>query len=98
MENQKTLDEKLQTREFEMFSKAGNNACRTLVRKVFRRIAGPRRLTQDDIIQMITEGCKKIHKSHPEVYDTEPGYHIQELVNEKLQEIGYCYEVSRYDF
>ena len=98
MENEKTLDEKLQTREFEMFSKAGNNACRALVRKVFRRIAGPRRLTQDDVTQMLSEGFKKIEKSHREVYDTEPGYHVQELVNRKLREIGYCYEVSRYDF
>jgi hypothetical protein len=94
-----TADQSLEKyNSFEMFSKAGDKSCKSLVKKVFRRIGGKYRMTQDDVTVMITEECKKIQKKHPEVYDTEPGCHIQELVNKKLQEIGYCFEVSRYDF
>jgi hypothetical protein len=94
-----TTDQALEQYDsFEMFSKSGDRACKTLVKKVFKKIEGKYRITQDDITQMIVEGCKKIYQKHPEVHDTEPGWHIQELVNKKLQEIGYCFVVSRYDF
>lgn len=94
-----TADQTLEKRDyFEMFSKAGDRACKALVKKVFRRISGKYRLTEQDVTQMITEGCKKIQQKFPEVYDTEPGYHIADLVNQKLKEVGYCFEVSRYDF
>jgi len=94
-----TADQELEKRSsFEMFSKAGDRACKTLVKKVFRRIAGKYRLTQEDVTAMITAECKKVQKKFPEVYDTEPGGHIQDLVNLKLEEVGYCFEVSRYDF
>lgn len=94
-----TADQALEKYDyFEMFSKAGDKACKNLVKKIFKKIEGKYRITQDDITQMITVECKKVQQKHPEVYDTEPGWHIQELVNKKLQEIGYCFEVSRYDF
>lgn len=94
-----TADQALEKRDyFEMFSKAGDRACKALVKKVFRRIGGKYRLTEQDVTEMITIECKKIQKKHPEVYDTEPGYHIADLVNQKLKEVGYCFEVSRYDF
>lgn len=83
---------------FEMFSKAGDKACKSLVKKVFKRIEGKYRMTQEDVTTMITVECKKVQKKFPEVYDTEPGGHIQDLINQKLEEVGYCFEVSRYDF
>ncbi len=94
-----TADQALEQYDyFEMFSAAGDKACKDLVKKVFKKIGGKYRTTQDDITQMITAECKKVAQKHREVYDTEPGWNIQELVNKKLQEIGYCFEVSRYDF
>jgi hypothetical protein len=92
------LEEKLKTYSFEMFSSAGDNACRSLVRKVFKKIGGKSRVTQESITKMIGDGCEKIQVKFREVYDTEPGYHIADLVNQKLSEVGYCFEVSRYDF
>ena len=97
-DNITSADEQLKTRCFEMYTKTGDNACRALVKKVFRRIGGKYRMTADEVTEMITAECKKIQKNFPEVYDTEPGYHIADLVNKKLQEVGYCFEVSRYDF
>lgn len=101
MENTQTLsaDQMLENyKSFEMFSKGGNDACKTLVKRVFKKIEGKYRLTQEDVTNIISDGCKKIQKKYPEVYDTEPGWHIKELVNKKLEEVGYNYEVSRYDF
>ncbi len=90
--------EKINTHCFEMFSKGGDNACRKLVKKVFKKIEGKYRVTEDEITQMIALECKVVQSKYPEIYDTEPGGHIQYLVNEKLKEMGYCFEVSRYNF
>lgn len=92
------IEQELEKRDFEMFSKKGNNACRSLVKKVFKKIEGKTRVTEESVTEIISEGCKKIFTTHPEVYDTEPGYHIQYLVNSKLEEIGYSFQVSRYEF
>jgi len=90
--------EMLKDYNFEMFSKAGNNACRSLTMRLFKIIGGKYRITEEDLVEIIRERTKKIAITYPEVYDTEPGYHIQELVNKKLQAIGYSFQVSRYDF
>ncbi len=90
--------ERLKDYDFEMFSKAGNNACRSLVQRLFKIIGGRYRISEEDLIEIIRERINKLQKSHPEIGDTEPGYHIQELVNAKLNEIGYSFRVSRYDF
>lgn len=97
-ENITALYEALKTREFEMFSKAGNTACRSGVKKIYNKINGSKRITLDDILNTCRDVMKKIEAKHPEVHDTEPGWHIQELTNKMLQEVGYCFEVSRYDF
>jgi len=84
--------------DFEMFSKAGNNACRSLTMRLFKIIGGRYRITEEDLIEIIRERIQKVAKTHPEIYDSEPGGHIQDLVNKKLHEIGYSFQVSRYDF
>lgn len=89
---------KLEQRGFEMYTKAGDTQCRNLVKKVFRRIESKKRLTKEECLTMISEGMKKISIKHPEVHDTEPGYHIAHLINLKCKEVGYCFELSRYDF
>lgn len=95
----KTADQQLENYpSFEMFSKGGNNACKSLTKKIFKKIGGKYRLTEEQVTEMISSECKKIEKKYPEVYDTEPGYHIAHLVNQKLKEVGYCFEVSRYNF
>ena len=84
--------------DFEMFSKAGNSACRSLALRLMKIIGGKYRVTEEDLIEIIRERTQKIAQTHPEIYDSEPGYHIQELVNKKLEAIGYSFRVSRYEF
>jgi len=88
----------LESYDFEMFSKAGNVACRSLVKKAIKKINGPKRITQEEITQYCTGLIKKVEDKHSEVYDTEPVYHIAELVNKALSDVGYQFKVSRYDF
>jgi hypothetical protein len=97
-ENITALYESLKTRQFEMFSKAGDNACRSGVKKIFDRISGSKRITQDALLNTCKDVVKKIKVKYPEVNDTEPAWHIQELTNKMLQEVGYSFEVSRYYF
>ena len=94
-----TADQKLEAcTSFEMFSQAGNNACKRLTKRVLKRIGSKFRVTEDELSAMIGEGMKKIAHKYPEVYDTEPGGHIADFVNLKLDEIGYSFQVSRYNF
>jgi polyhydroxyalkanoate synthesis regulator phasin len=88
----------LETYDFEMFSKAGNNACRSAVKKVVKKISGNKRITKEEITQYCSELIKGIANKHGEVNDTEPEWHIADLVNESLEQSGYQFKVSRYDF
>jgi hypothetical protein len=84
--------------DFECFSEEGNKMCRSLVKSVFKKIEGKLRITADDLTEMIGEEIKKVALKHKEVNDTEPESHIEYLVNHKLKEVGYGFEVSRFDF
>ena len=88
----------LEIYDFEMFSKAGNNACRSVVKKAIKKITGTKRITQEEITQYCTALIKIVAEKHGEVYDTEPGWHIAELINKSLTEVGYQFKLSRYDF
>jgi hypothetical protein len=95
---ERTLRTRLEFYDFEMFSKKGNTACRKLVTKVFNRIEGNHRVCKEHIINLLKEGVEKISEIHPEVNDTEPGYHISELVTQMCDQVGYKYKISRWDF
>ncbi len=90
--------EKLQNYDFEMYSKAGNNVCRSIVNKAFKKIEGSKRITLEELNEQIRKGMEAVQEKHEEIYDTEPRCHIEDLVNKKLQETGYSFRVSRYDF
>lgn len=83
---------------YEMFSDAGNKACVDLVNKLCKKIEGKKRLTQDEVTKIVKEGMDKIESQHPEVYDTEPHWHIVDAVNKKCKEVGYAFTIGRFDF
>jgi hypothetical protein len=79
--------------EFEMFSKAGELACRNGVKKIYKKIEGAKRITQPEIEEFIRVVMDKIDVKHGEVWDTEPHWHIRNLTNRKLKEVGYSYTI-----
>ena len=79
--------------EFEMFSKAGELACRNGVKKIYKKIEGKKRITGYEIEEFVTAVMDKINKKHGEVWDTEPNWHIRNLTNQKLKEVGYCFTI-----
>lgn len=87
----------LETYDFEMFSKAGNNACRSVVKKAINKINGTKRITEDTFVEYIRGLVSKVADKHGEVEDTEPTYHIAELINKSLSEAGYAFSISRYN-
>ena len=95
---ERTIKTRLEFYDFEMFSQKGNAACRSLVKKAFSKIEGKTRIDKDSIIKLLKEGVEKIAETHPEVRDSEPGYHIAELVNHMFNQVGYKYQINRWDF
>jgi len=79
--------------EFEMFSKAGELACRNAVKKIYKKIEGKKRITQYEIEDFVHTLMNKINEKHSEVWDTEPYWHIRSLTNKKLEEVGYCFTI-----
>lgn len=79
--------------EFEMYSKAGELACRNGVKKIYKKIEGTKRITQPEIEEFIRVVMDKIDVKHGEVWDTEPHWHIRNLTNKKLKEVGYSYTI-----
>lgn len=93
-----SLEQRIETIDFEMNSTKGNEACRALVKKVFRRIKGKYRLTKSDIVEFCSAEMKKIKKRHPEVYDKEPSYHIAYLITQMCFKMDYTHEIKRWEF
>lgn len=79
--------------EFEMYSKAGELACRNGVKKIYKKIEGTKRITQPEIEEFVRVVMDKIDVKHGEVWDTEPHWHIRNLTNKKLKEVGYSYTI-----
>lgn len=87
------LNKNLETRDFEMFSKEGNEECRKGVQKIFDFIRGDKRVTEDQVEKKMTEVTKEIAKTHGEVWDTEPRYHIRKLTQLCCEEVGYNFDI-----
>lgn len=85
-------------RGFEMFTKAGDNKCHSIVKKALRKIFSAKRVTQDEIEQLVQAECQKAEVKYPEIYDSEPPYHIQFYINKGLVNAGYGFKVDSYNF
>lgn len=83
-------------REYEMFSKAGNSACESLVKKIEKKIAGRLRVTGEEILAMIESGMDKIAQKHGEVHDTEPRGEIAHHVSKALSKAGYAFFIGSF--
>jgi hypothetical protein len=75
--------------DYEMFSKAGNTAITTQLKKIISFIEKGKGITPDSIDDKYEEMCKKVEVKHREVYDTEPRYHIRFLIKKCLEENFY---------
>jgi hypothetical protein len=87
----------IETYDFEMFTKSGNNACRSVVNKAIKKIMGKSRITEASLLEYCRGLVAKVAEKHGEVRDTEPGWHISQHINRSLVEAGYSFEISRYD-
>jgi len=88
--------EEKKVRGFEMFSKAGNSACNSLVESVIKKISGTKRVTEEELNVLLRKRIAKIAEKHSEVYDTEPPEHIVYYINQHLKSVGYGFELDKY--
>jgi hypothetical protein len=76
---------------FEMFSKTGENACRSIVRSAWKKLAGPKRIRAQDMYEYLRARMNKTAGKYPEIWDTEPREKILYLVAKKAKEFDYDY-------
>jgi len=69
---------------YEMYNEAGERACDALVKRVTKKIQGTKRVTAQEIEDMVDKGMEKIAIKHPEVFDTEPRWHIRDYVDKAM--------------
>ncbi len=83
--------ENLDLQTFEMYTKAGDKACRSIVRAAWKKIEGKKRGTGVELRDYVEARMNKVYMAgkHKEIYDTEPRYHILYLVNKKAKEFNY---------
>jgi len=91
MEATKLTQEYLDIYYFEMFSKAGENACRSIVRAAWKKLAGSKRISAEEMYEYLRARMNKTAGKFPEVWDTEPREKIFYLVNKKAREYDYDY-------
>lgn len=92
------METKEKVPSYDMYSKAGDRACHSLVKKLVAKIGGRTRVTKEQLDALIGEGIKKIAQKHGEVNDTEPEGIIQESINKALEGNGYSIRVSRWEW
>jgi hypothetical protein len=82
-------DEYLDKYNFVMYTKAGENACRSIVRAAWKKLGSTTRVTSQEMYEYLTARMDVVKAKHPEVWDTEPRYHIFLLVAKKAKEYEY---------
>lgn len=80
--------------DYEMFSEAGNIACRAMVEETTKRILSKERLTSKEVQEMYENGMSKINREHNEVWDTEPRGHIAHNISQALKQAGYAFRIN----
>jgi hypothetical protein len=83
---------RLENYDFEMYTKSGNTAIRSQLKKVLHMIETQCKITPDKIDLLIDQMLKKIQVKHPEVNDTEPHWHIRWHVAKCLDDNFYNYQ------
>ena len=78
---------------FEMFTKRGERACKTAVKKLFTKVEGKRKLDEKKMQDFFEKVMASVSVKHPEVWDTEPREHIKDLTNLALEMNGYNFEL-----
>jgi hypothetical protein len=94
MENVQLTQEYLDKYYFEMFSKAGENACRSIVSAAWKKLAGSKRVTGQEMYDYLKARMDVVSAKHGEVWDTEPREKIYWLVAKKAKE--YDYDFTEY--
>jgi hypothetical protein len=69
---------------YEMYTPAGEKACDSLVKRIIKKIEGNKRVTANEIEDMVEKGMEKIAIKHPEVDDTEPRWYIRDYVDKAM--------------
>jgi hypothetical protein len=83
---------------YEMYTSSGEKACQKLVDKVSSLILSDKRVSGDEIQQMLEEESAKVAKTHREIYDTEPRQEIARQVNKALKKAGYSFGFDSYQY
>ena len=69
---------------FEMYTAAGDRVCQTQLNKIVKFIEKGKGITPDVINTMFDKALETIKVKHPEVYDTEPEWHLTDRVRKSL--------------
>jgi hypothetical protein len=83
---------------YEMYTSSGEKACQKLVDKISGLILSDKRVSGDEIQQMLGEESTKIAKTHREIYDTEPRGEIARQINKALKKAGYGFGFDSYQY
>lgn len=87
------LDNRLKNYGFEMFTKGGDTACRNGMTRIFKKIRGAKRITEDELKTYFKEVMTSIATKHREVWDTEPHYHMRKLTKLCCEQVGYNFNI-----
>jgi hypothetical protein len=87
------LDMLLEKTNFEMFTKGGNTACRNGVKRIFKKIRGKKRITEDELYEFVQSVINSIDKKHGEVWDTEPRGKIYRFTEKCCEQVGYKFNL-----
>jgi len=87
-------DQYLDSYYFEMFSKAGEAACRSVVRAAWKKLAGKKRVTGKEMAIFVETMMGEKSKKYPEIWDTEPRDKIRYLISKKAEEYEYDFKES----
>lgn len=96
-ETKKSFKDVIDNYHFEMFSEQGNKECEKIMKRVYDRVSGDMRISQEHLFLFIRNEVKKVEKSYPEINDTEPQNHIADLTRMICEQFDYNSDFDRFD-
>jgi hypothetical protein len=80
--------------DFEMYTPEGNEACTQALENIKTIINGDKFISEREFWEILNIEMKKVASVHGEIYDTEPRWHFERLINKMLEEKGYGYRAD----
>ena len=94
-----SLLERIEKSGFQMFTETGNKKVRSITKAAVKKIHSKKRITEEELYDYVGKKVMKasLNEKYGEILDSEPPGSICYWINHALSNVGYKFELNRWD-